>query len=67
LVNCIDLQVLHLEVNNCGGVLPKSITNFSSQMHTFALSANGIQWNIAVGIGNLANLAYKFGMKPSNW
>ncbi|KOM37541.1 hypothetical protein LR48_Vigan03g092300 [Vigna angularis] len=62
LVNCTGLQVLRLGVNNFGGVLPKSIANFSSQMHTFALGnipgiGDGIHGNIPVGIGNLANLA----------
>jgi len=37
LVNCTILQVLHLRVNNFGGEFPKSIANFSSQMHTFPL------------------------------
>ncbi|XP_068488044.1 probable LRR receptor-like serine/threonine-protein kinase At3g47570 [Phaseolus vulgaris] len=57
LVNCTVLQVLRLGVNNFGGVLPKAIANFSSQMHTFALNSNGIHGNIPAGIGNLANLA----------
>ena len=57
LVNCTVLQVLRLGVNNFGGVLPKAIANFSSQMHTFALNSNGIHGNIPVGIDNLANLA----------
>jgi len=57
LVNCTVLQVLRLGVNNFGGVLPKSIANFSSQMHTFSLSSNAIHGNIPDGIGNLANLA----------
>ncbi|TKY65866.1 LRR receptor serine/threonine-protein kinase [Spatholobus suberectus] len=57
LVNCTALQVLRLGVNNFGGVLPKSIANFSSQLHTFALNSNRIHGNIPVGIGNLANLA----------
>ncbi|KAH1242034.1 hypothetical protein AAZX31_07G138800 [Glycine max] len=57
LVNCTALQVLRLGVNNFGGVLPKSIANFSSQLHTFALNSNRIHGNIPAGIGNLANLA----------
>ncbi|RDX63609.1 putative LRR receptor-like serine/threonine-protein kinase, partial [Mucuna pruriens] len=57
LVNCTALQVLRLAVNNFGGVLPKSIANFSSQLHTFILGSNRIHGNIPVGIGNLANLA----------
>jgi len=62
LVNCTGLEVLRLGVNNFGGVLPKSIANFSSQMHTFALNSNGIHGNIPVGIGNLASLAL-FGLE----
>ena len=57
LVNCTVLQVLRLGVNNFGGVLPKAIANFSSQMHTFSFNFNGIHGNIPVGIVNLANLA----------
>ncbi|KAL9315452.1 hypothetical protein ACSQ67_016453 [Phaseolus vulgaris] len=57
LVNCTVLQVLRQGVNNFGGVLPKAIANFSSQMHTFSFNFNGIHGNIPVGIVNLANLA----------
>ncbi|KAL2318854.1 hypothetical protein Fmac_032730 [Flemingia macrophylla] len=56
LVNCTALQVLRLGRNNFGGVMPKSVANFSRQLQIFALSSNRIDGNIPVGIGNLANL-----------
>ncbi|KAK7294680.1 hypothetical protein RJT34_17570 [Clitoria ternatea] len=57
LVNCTDLEVLRLGGNGFGGVLPNSISNFSTKLHTFAINSNGIHGNIPDGIGNLVNLA----------
>ncbi|KAK7339862.1 hypothetical protein VNO77_20548 [Canavalia gladiata] len=57
LVNCTALQVLRLGGNSFGGVLPNSIANFSSQLHTFAINSNKIHGQIPIGIGNLGNLA----------
>lgn len=57
LVNCTVLEVLGLARNNFGGELPRSVANFSTQLHTFTIGSNGIQGNIPVGIGNLANMS----------
>ncbi|KAM7491929.1 hypothetical protein LguiA_034850 [Lonicera macranthoides] len=42
LVNCTNLDVLELQDNQLHGLLPKSIANFSTQLHYMSLGTNNI-------------------------
>ncbi|KAM4078854.1 hypothetical protein ACB094_09G071900 [Castanea mollissima] len=56
LANCTSLKLLDLSYNYFGGVLPNSIANLSTQLHTLTLHVNMIRGDIPIGIGNLVNL-----------
>lgn len=55
--NCTRLQLIDLPLNRLGGVLPTSITNFSTQIQWLSIAANGISGVIPSGLGNLVNLS----------
>nr|DAD37065.1 TPA_asm: hypothetical protein HUJ06_007706 [Nelumbo nucifera] len=56
LVNCTSLQLLGLDGNHFGGVLPSSISNLSINLGLLTLGDNQISGRIPEGIGNLVNL-----------
>lgn len=56
LTNATDLELLELNQNNFGGVLPASISNLSSKLAEFSVSYNQIYGNLPEGIWNLVNL-----------
>uniref|UniRef100_A0A2N9GI20 non-specific serine/threonine protein kinase n=1 Tax=Fagus sylvatica TaxID=28930 RepID=A0A2N9GI20_FAGSY len=56
LANCTSLEVLSLQGNYFGGVLPSSIANLSTQLNYLTLGINMIHGGIPIGIGNLVNL-----------
>ncbi|EXB51259.1 putative LRR receptor-like serine/threonine-protein kinase [Morus notabilis] len=56
LLNCTNLQVAAIDGNNLGGVLPVSISNFSTKLNLLAFGRNQITGSIPTGIGNLINL-----------
>ncbi|EOY17843.1 Serine-threonine protein kinase, plant-type, putative [Theobroma cacao] len=56
LSNCTQLQILELEGNRLGGLLPKSIGNLSIQLNMIFMGFNQISGNIPEGIGNLFSL-----------
>ena len=56
LTNISNLEVLALNVNNFGGVLPESIGNWSTKLATLLLDGNKIGGSIPAGIGNLVSL-----------
>ncbi|XP_058201408.1 probable LRR receptor-like serine/threonine-protein kinase At3g47570 [Rhododendron vialii] len=56
LTNATKLQGISLGQNNFGGVLPKSINNFSTHLSGLIFSDNNIGGSIPTGIGNLINL-----------
>lgn len=51
LINCSSLQILGFDTNNFGGVLPKSISNLSSELQQLVGGFNKISGNIPLGIG----------------
>jgi Leucine-rich repeat (LRR) protein len=55
--NCTRLQLIDLPLNRLGGVLPTSITNFSTQIQWLSIAANGISGVVPSGLGNLINLS----------
>ncbi|KAM7494803.1 hypothetical protein LguiB_029412 [Lonicera macranthoides] len=56
LVNCTNLDVLELQDNQLHGLLPKSIANFSTQLHYMSLGTNNIYGTLPSTIGNLVSL-----------
>ncbi|KAL5708378.1 non-specific serine/threonine protein kinase [Ranunculus cassubicifolius] len=56
LTNCSSLTTLSLSINNFGGVLPMSISNFSSPLKMLYLGDNPVSGPIPEEIGNLGNL-----------
>ncbi|XP_058216644.1 uncharacterized protein LOC131327496 [Rhododendron vialii] len=56
LTNATKFSDLGLGDNNFGGVLPKSISNFSTRLRKLSLYDNYIVGSIPTGIGNLVNL-----------
>ncbi|KAK9153563.1 hypothetical protein Sjap_001043 [Stephania japonica] len=56
LTNCKNLQLLALDNNLLGGVLPNSISNLSANLSQFFLGRNQIHGNILPSIGNLTKL-----------
>ncbi|GFS40355.1 EF-TU receptor [Actinidia rufa] len=56
LTNASNLNILQLEENNFGGVLPESISNFSTSLFALYLQKNNIVGAIPTGVGNLVNL-----------
>ncbi|XP_020241866.1 receptor kinase-like protein Xa21 [Asparagus officinalis] len=56
LTNCTNLQVLQLDSNKLGGVLPYSITNLSTELQLLTIGDNGISGKISAEIGNLIGL-----------
>ncbi|KAH0686057.1 hypothetical protein KY285_016600 [Solanum tuberosum] len=56
LVNATSLELLELNTNNFGGVLPASISNLSTELIELSLSYNQISGEIPRGISNLKKL-----------
>ncbi|XVF83966.1 hypothetical protein PTKIN_Ptkin16aG0536900 [Pterospermum kingtungense] len=56
LTNCTQLQILYLQSNRFGGVLPGSVANLSTQLQILFVSENQISGNIPEAISNLFNL-----------
>nr|XP_019708273.2 receptor kinase-like protein Xa21 [Elaeis guineensis] len=56
LTNCSILQLLALDDNLLGGILPKSITNLSIELQFLGMGSNHILGNIPSGMENLFNL-----------
>ncbi|WJX19990.1 non-specific serine/threonine protein kinase [Trifolium repens] len=56
LVNCSNIDVISVEVNNLGGPLPKIIGNLSTQISQLAMSGNLISGKIPTELGSLVNL-----------
>ncbi|KAG1342013.1 LRR receptor-like serine/threonine-protein kinase EFR [Cocos nucifera] len=56
LVNCSQLEILALDQNILGGMLPSSVVNLSSHLQVLVMGNNQISGRIPHGIGNLANL-----------
>ncbi|KAI9080714.1 hypothetical protein K1719_037380 [Acacia pycnantha] len=57
LTNCSQLLKLGLQANGFGGVLPKSIGNFTSPLDTLYMGHNKISGGIPEELGNLVGLA----------
>ncbi|KAJ6821177.1 receptor kinase-like protein Xa21 [Iris pallida] len=57
LSNCTILEQLQIDYNNLGGLLPKSITNFSTTLRWLTMGGNSIEGrSIPPEIGNLVGL-----------
>ncbi|KAH0689422.1 hypothetical protein KY289_016780 [Solanum tuberosum] len=56
LVNATSLELLELNTNNFGGVLPASVSNLSTELIELSLSYNQISGEIPRGISNLKKL-----------
>ncbi|XP_034899008.1 LRR receptor-like serine/threonine-protein kinase EFR [Populus alba] len=56
LSNSSKLEVLAIDGNNFGGVLPDIISNFSTKLKKMTFGRNQIQGSIPDGIGNLISL-----------
>ncbi|KAF5467075.1 hypothetical protein F2P56_016937 [Juglans regia] len=56
LTNATSLEVLNININNFGGILPECIGNFSSTLKVLFMDNNNIIGKIPSGIGNLVNL-----------
>ncbi|KAL5734455.1 hypothetical protein ACOSP7_032316 [Xanthoceras sorbifolium] len=56
LVNCSNLMTLNMGLNRLRGVLPHSITNFSTKFHRLYFGGNQLYGSISPGIANLVNL-----------
>ncbi|XP_075092450.1 uncharacterized protein LOC107761255 isoform X1 [Nicotiana tabacum] len=61
LVNATSLELLELNTNNFGGVLPASVSNLSSELIELSLSYNQISGKLPRGISNLKKLEAFFG------
>ncbi|KAG5616215.1 hypothetical protein H5410_016039 [Solanum commersonii] len=56
LVNATSLELLELNTNNFGGLLPASVSNLSTELIELSLSYNQISGEIPRGIANLKKL-----------
>ncbi|KAL7185001.1 hypothetical protein ACSBR2_027026 [Camellia fascicularis] len=56
LINATELEEVSMDGNNLGGVLPNSISNFSTRLLRLSLANNRMFGSIPTGIGNLINL-----------
>ncbi|XP_024030738.1 putative receptor-like protein kinase At3g47110 [Morus notabilis] len=56
LTNCSQMVTLDLSMNKFGGVLPKSIANFSTNLHKIYLGGNRISGSIPSTLENLVNV-----------
>ncbi|XP_062156006.1 probable LRR receptor-like serine/threonine-protein kinase At3g47570 [Alnus glutinosa] len=56
LTNATSLELLAIEVNNFGGLMPECVSNLSSSLRTLQVSENNIVGTIPSGIVNLVNL-----------
>ncbi|XP_062162111.1 probable LRR receptor-like serine/threonine-protein kinase At3g47570 [Alnus glutinosa] len=56
LTNATSLELLAINANNFGGLLPECISNLSSTLGTLEVGDNNIVGTIPSGIGNLVNL-----------
>ncbi|XP_059627991.1 probable LRR receptor-like serine/threonine-protein kinase At3g47570 [Cornus florida] len=56
LINATNLQVLAVNMNNFGGMLPDSIGNLSAGISVLYVDNNLIYGSIPAGIGNIVNL-----------
>ncbi|KAG6734397.1 hypothetical protein I3842_01G270900, partial [Carya illinoinensis] len=56
LTNATSLEVLNININNFGGILPECIGNFSSTLKVLYMDNNNMVGTIPGGIGNLVNL-----------
>ncbi|KAJ8898975.1 hypothetical protein K2173_008477 [Erythroxylum novogranatense] len=56
LKNCTSLDILALNLNNFGGVLPTSLANLSSQLSALYLGGNHFTGSIPAGLNKLVNL-----------
>jgi Leucine-rich repeat (LRR) protein len=56
LTNATGLELLAININNYGGVLPECISNFSSTLQVLLIDNNNIAGRIPRGIANLVNL-----------
>ncbi|XP_058181803.1 probable LRR receptor-like serine/threonine-protein kinase At3g47570 [Rhododendron vialii] len=56
LTNCSKLEILGLDENGFGGVLPTSIANLSSHLNRLAVGRNQLVGTIPLGISNLVSL-----------
>ncbi|CAO2151290.1 unnamed protein product [Urochloa humidicola] len=56
--NCSRLQLIDLDGNNFGGMLPGYVANFSRQLQWLGMGENQMSGVIPPGIGNLVNLIY---------
>lgn len=56
LTNCTNLMILHLNGNNHRGILPRSVTNLSTELISLRLDGNYISGGIPESIGELTNL-----------
>ncbi|XP_059458587.1 probable LRR receptor-like serine/threonine-protein kinase At3g47570 [Corylus avellana] len=58
LTNATRLELLAINANNFGGILPECISNFSSTLTILAVDNNNIVGTIPSGIVNLVNLEW---------
>ncbi|KAJ6824749.1 receptor kinase-like protein Xa21 [Iris pallida] len=56
LSNCTILEMLQLDRNNIGGLLPKSIANISATLKWLTMPQNSVEGSIPPEIGNLVSL-----------
>ncbi|KAM7462612.1 hypothetical protein LguiA_030733 [Lonicera macranthoides] len=56
LTNCSDLEILQVNYNQLGGVLPNSLRNLSTRMRCINVAENQISGVIPSGFGGLFNL-----------
>ncbi|KAJ6824756.1 receptor kinase-like protein Xa21 [Iris pallida] len=56
LSNCTILELLLLDQNKIGGLLPKSIANMSANLRVLTMGGNAIEGSIPLEIGNLVGL-----------
>ncbi|KAJ8770833.1 hypothetical protein K2173_021748 [Erythroxylum novogranatense] len=57
LKNCTNLEILALDGNSFGGVLPTLLTNLSSQLRQLHLGGNYFTGSILAGLNKLVNLS----------
>ncbi|CAL5322676.1 unnamed protein product [Camellia sinensis] len=60
LTNATNLDLLELNQNNFGGVLPESISNLSTKLTDLSLTYNQLSGDVPAGICNLINLENLF-------
>ncbi|KAI3519805.1 hypothetical protein L1887_09021 [Cichorium endivia] len=56
MVNCSKLELLSLHINQFRGVLPRSVSNLSSELRSLAFAGNLLYGDLPSGIGNLVKL-----------